>query len=196
MKKWIVFDVDDVICNFRESLYQSFKKLGKDVHWTHWTEYAHVEIYGLENSQALHKHMREHFVIEQALCEPGVKEMLTMLKTKGYYIGFLTARAWHEKAQSITSEFVSSNELPVDKIIISGFHKDKKSSHMNQFEGEIVAFFDDSIHHVKDFSEHNIAAYLVDRPWNKHETTLPRVSNLRVFIENLPHANDVLKLKK
>ena len=53
MKKWIIFDVDDVVVSYRESLYQSFKLLGKDIHWSEWKTYKHVNIYGLNNYEEL-----------------------------------------------------------------------------------------------------------------------------------------------
>jgi hypothetical protein len=56
MNKWIVFDVDDVVASYRESLYQSFKTLGKDIHWSKWNTYKHVKIYGLNRAYRVVAH--------------------------------------------------------------------------------------------------------------------------------------------
>jgi uncharacterized HAD superfamily protein len=183
--KWIVFDVDDVLCNFRESLYQSFRKIGKDIHWSQWEVYHHSKIYNLPDTLSLHNHMKDSLVLENAEVEQEALEVLTQLKKEGYKIGLLTARAWHAEGQNITEEFIFKNNLPVDKLVISGQHQDKKSMHIDKFEGKIIAFLDDSIHHVKDFQEHGIPAWLQSRPWNESDKALPRVASLKEFYQQI-----------
>lgn len=195
MKKWIVFDVDDVICNFRESLFQSFKKLGHDVHWSTWSSYKHTEIYPIKDESDFHDHMVNHQVLENALIEEHVKELFTQLKKDGYSIGLLTARAWHENGYNITQKFIEHNQLPVDKLVISGKHMDKKSDHIAVFEGQIIAYIDDSIHHVVDFLEHDIPAFLMNRPWNEQAKELPRVHTLNDFKEQIQQLDQKTKSK-
>jgi hypothetical protein len=37
----IIFDLDDVLANLRESLYQTLTQVtGVDLHWRHWQHYA------------------------------------------------------------------------------------------------------------------------------------------------------------
>lgn len=195
MQKWIVFDVDDVICNFRESLFQSFKKLGHDVHWSTWSSYRHTEIYPIKDEKDFHLHMVNHCVLENALIEENVKELFSQLKKDGYCIGLLTARAWHDNGYDITQKFIEKNNLPVDKLVISGQHMDKKSNHIGVFEGQIVAYIDDSIHHVEDFLAHNVPAFLMDRPWNQQAQDLPRVSSLNDFQKQIKHLDQKTKIK-
>ena len=180
MKNWIVFDVDDVVCNFRDSLYESFLKLNKDIHWNNWKEYNHVTIYNLSDEKSLHKHMIEHRVLENAILEEHAYTVLQDLKDSGFSIGFLTARGWHPDGEKITQDFINKYNLPVDKLVISGYHKDKKSFHINKFDGGIEYYIDDSIHHIKDFVDSNVNAVLLDRPWNKN-SYLDRVFNLNEF---------------
>jgi Haloacid dehalogenase-like hydrolase len=181
MDNWIIFDVDDVLCNFRESLYCSFKNIGKDVHWTQWTKYASLELYGLKNEQELHLHMATHNVLENSKVEEGVPEFLVELKEAGFNIGLLTARAWHQNGKTITEDFVHNNNLCVDKIVISGLHTDKKSEHIDKFNGNITAYVDDSIHHIEDFISKGISnSYLMDRPWNQ-SSELPRINDFHQF---------------
>lgn len=185
MDKWIVCDVDDVLCNFRESLYHSFKQFNLDLHWSQWNTYNCVSIFGLKNEAELHQHMIEHMVLENSDLELGVLDFFNEIKSCGFQIGLLTARAWHKDAQQITEQFVHKHALPVDKVVISGFHMDKKSSHINKFTGKIEAYIDDSSHHIEDFISLGINnTYLMDRPWNK-SYNLPRVNNLQEFKNNI-----------
>lgn len=180
MKNWIVFDVDDVVCNFRDSLYESFLKLGKDIHWSNWKEYNHVTIYNLTSESSLHNHMITHNVLESAKLETGASAVLQELKDMGFFLGFLTARGWHPNGEKITQDFINKYKLPIDKLVISGYHKDKKSFHIDKFEGGIEYYIDDSVHHIKDFVDNNVNAILLDRPWNK-DSYLERVFNLDEF---------------
>lgn len=195
MKKWIVFDVDDVICNFRESLHQSFKQLGKDIHWSTWEIYKHVDIYQLNNEKELLDHMRDYQVIEKAIVEDLVKDLFERLKEKGYYIGLLTARGWHDQGQELTHNFVDKYKLLVDKVVISGQHMDKKSAHIDKFDGKVVAYIDDSIHHVADFNEQGVLAFLLNRPWNIKNNELPRVDNLLEFEQHIYSLENNAKVK-
>lgn len=191
--KWIVFDVDDVICNFKESLYKSLVTIGKDIHWSKWNEYNHTVICDMTESQ-LHIHMKEHNVIENSLLEPEVQEIFKKLKKVGFKIGLLTARAWHNDAEKLTQAFVDKYNLPVDKIVISGFHTGKKSIHIDKFDGEVVAYIDDSIHHIQDFTDNNIPAFLLDRPWNQNSALL-RANTLTEFYDRVSEINKEIQLK-
>lgn len=180
MYKWILFDVDDVVVSYRESLYQSFKVLGKDIHWSKWNTYKHVKIYGLKDYDEFLNHMITAQIIENSLIEPGVKELMHKLKEDGYSIGFLTARSWHPEAYEVTLDCIRRYNLPVDKVIVTEF-KGKKTDYLNEFPGEIVGFLDDSPSHVEDFISANIPnSYVMDRPWNQN-ILLPRIHNYEDF---------------
>lgn len=183
MKKWIIFDVDDVVVSYRESLYQSFKLLGKDIHWSKWDTYKHVKIYGLKDYDTFINHMVDSKVIENAMIEPGIIDLLNALKQDGYSIGFLTARSWHVRAYEITMDCIKKYNLPVDKLVIAGF-QGKKTDYLGDFPGEIVGFLDDSSTHVRDFIKAQIPnSYLMDRAWNQHDLDLPRIKNYKDFYQ-------------
>lgn len=194
MNKWIVFDVDDVVASYRESLYQSFKLLGKDIHWSKWDTYKHVNIYGLQDYDEFLNHMIEHKVIENAPLEIGVQQLIHKLKNSGYLIGFLTARSWHPQAYEVTKDFIKKYDLPIDKIVIAGF-KGKKTDYINEFVGEIVGFLDDSVGHVEDFIAAKIPnSYIMDRPWNQNNSHIPRIKNYEDFY-NIITKKPNMKLK-
>lgn len=181
MNKWIIFDVDDVVVSYRESLYQSFKALGKDIHWSKWETYKHVQIYGLKDYEEFLNHMISAKIIENCLIEDGVSDLINKLKEDGYSIGFLTARSWHNKAYDLTIDCINKYKLPIDKVVIANF-KGKKTDYLKDFSGEIVGFLDDSPGHVKDFIDAKIPnSYIMDRPWNKSNIELPRVKNYEEF---------------
>lgn len=193
MKKWIIFDVDDVVVSYRECLYQSFKALGKDIHWSQWDTYKHITIYGLTGYDEFLNHMIDNQILENSPLEEGVASLICQLKEKGYSIGFLTARSWHPHAYAITQEMVKKHNLPIDKIVIANF-QGKKTDYLHEFEGEIVGFLDDSAKHVEDFMESNIPnACVMDRPWNQDKTELPRIKNYEEFKALFNQKNNVLK---
>jgi uncharacterized HAD superfamily protein len=194
MDKWIVFDVDDVICNFRESLYQSFKDKGLDLPWQDWNHYNHVKMFNFTHEKELHLHMKEALVLEKSLLEEGVREVMTNLKQKGYKIGLLTARGWHSEGEIITQAFIDKYSLPVDKLVISGQHMDRKSAHMDKFKGEIAYYIDDSIHHIQDFLSQGVKAFLMNRPWNQ-DSILPRIHSLKEFEEQVQPVQPMSKTK-
>lgn len=43
------FDVNEIVVSYRESLYQSFKALGKDIHWLKWDTYQYIKIDKIKN---------------------------------------------------------------------------------------------------------------------------------------------------
>ena len=102
--KWIVFDVDDVICNFKESLYTSLVEIGKDIHWSKWNQYSHTIIYDMTESQ-LHLHMKNYNVIENSLLEPGVLELFNKLKKEDIKKLRLIQKCGHEIAFHTTNHF-------------------------------------------------------------------------------------------
>lgn len=182
MKKWIVFDVDDVICNFRESLYQSFKIKGIDFHWSEWSSYNLTANYKFEDDNEFIRHMLDSQVVENAAIEEYVKEFFENLKNHGYHIGLLTARGWHHEGFKVTEHFVRSNGLTVDKIVLSSSYHDRKSAYLKEFEGEVKGYIDDSIRHIVDFISLSVPnVYLLDRPWNQENRELPRVNSLKEF---------------
>lgn len=181
MDKWIIFDVDDVLCNFRESFYSSFKNLGKDIHWSQWTQYASFKMYGLKNEKELHEHMVFYNILENSKVEEGAAQLLLDFKSSGFKIGLLTARGWHKNGKSITENFVNDNNLCVDKIVISGLYKDKKSQQIDRFKGNVCGYIDDSTHHIEDFINQGVKnSYLINRPWNK-DSNLPRIADFNQF---------------
>ena len=185
MDKWIIFDLDDVVGNFRDSLYQSFKALNKDIHWSTWDTYDCAKIFQLKDQQELREHMVNYKVLENSTLEPYAKQVFEELKENGYHIGLLTARSWHKQAQKVTEEFVHSYDLKVDRVVISGLHEDKKSLHIPKFTGEIKAYVDDTSHHVEDFINNGVEnVFLMDRPWNQ-SSELYRVNDLKEFQDKI-----------
>jgi uncharacterized HAD superfamily protein len=183
MNQWIIFDVDDVVGMYRETLYQSFKKLGQDIHWSKWDSYKHVKIYGLKGYDEFLEHMLKHEIIENLALEEGVAKLIHQLKNEGYLVGFLTARSWHPNAYSITQNFAQKYNLPIDKIVIANF-QGKKTDYLHEFESEIVGFLDDSPSHVEDFLAANIPnSYVMNRPWNQDKMTLPRIVDYQEFYD-------------
>ena len=182
MDNWIIFDVDDVLSNYRQSMYESFLKYGKDVHWSKWNTYNQCEIYGFKNQKMLHSYLTKNKILENSKIEYGVFSALKRLKRSGYKVGLLTARSWHKNGLDVTVSFVKKHNLNIDQIELSGFFEDKKSNHLDKFKGKICGFLDDNAHNVIDMKNNGVKdSFLLTRPWNVN-SDVDRVKSLNEFI--------------
>lgn len=183
-EKWVIFDLDDVVYNFREQWYQSSLAEGIDIpHWSQWPSYDDLSYFKFNNQEDLRAMFIKHKVLENAEPEPEARAAIELLKASGFKVGALTARSWHPEAHEATIESFNRNGLMFDKLVISGLHNDRKSAHIDKFGGNILGFVDDSPQHVKDFTENNVSnVYLRQRPWNTAiRKEFPSVGNLLEF---------------
>lgn len=184
-KKWVIFDVDDVLLNFVEALYASGKENGMlttDKHWRDWDSYNHLEYFVHENQDEFRKFLVQKKVIENLKPFPEVAEVLQELQ-KDYKLGFLTSRGYHPNAVDVTQNSLMKHFGISGKVIIAGTHGMKKTSYLHHFEGEIAAYVDDAIMHVKDFNEFGIKAALRAQAWNKGELKYPIVKDMKEFLK-------------
>lgn len=183
MKKWVVFDVDDVLLNFVESLYDAGKKhnlLSTDLHWKDWNSYNHLDYFTHKNQDDFRKFLVDQRVIEGLKPFPEVKSVIQEI-SKNYEIGFLTSRGYHPRAKEITENSIG-NHFDIDgKVVIAGLHGMKKTDFLKEFDGEVVAYIDDTIMHVKDFQAIGIKAALRRQKWNEKEISVPVVNDLEEF---------------
>lgn len=184
-KKWIVFDLDDVVFNFRQQWYEASLNEGLVIpHWSEWPSYDYLDYFKLKDINELNAMLIKHQCLEKAKPEPEALEALQALKERGYMLGALSARSWHPRASEATLEAFKRHHLPFDKLVISGLYFDKKSEHIEKF-GEICGYIDDSSKHIEDFKSKGIPNVILrQRPWNiEMQKTLPSVNSLTEFVE-------------
>lgn len=188
MSNWILFDVDDVLCNFRFSLQKSFEKENQFIDWRDWSSYEFYKIYDIDVKD-LDNHFMKYRVIEDAVLDSGIKHVFDKIKEDGYQIGVITARGWHPDGYNITKKFLDTHNLSYDKIVVTD-HTKNKIHYINEFNGSIHGFLDDNFHHVEMFSKHGINAFVLNRPWNKMFDYNNRVYNLEDFYLSIKNSNN------
>lgn len=183
-KKWVVFDVDDVLLNFVENLYlkgHEHNLIKTNLHWKDWDSYNHLDYFKHDNQDDFRSFMVKEKVIEGLQPFPEVASVLQELQ-KSYNLGFLTSRGYHPQAVEVTRNSLFNHFGVTGKIVIAGLHGMKKTDFIPNFEGEIVAYVDDAIMHVQDFNKVGIKAALRNQLWNKNDKISPRVNDMREFL--------------
>lgn len=93
-------------------------------------------------------------------------ECLQKLQKEGYKIILITARIqpnnYHLDVQNETEKWLERNNIPYDKLIINGRHKEKIAQEEN-----IDIFIDDSFHNCQAVSDVGIKTYIMDTRVNR-----------------------------
>ena len=150
----IILDLDDVLANLRQSLYQSLVQAsGIDVHWRHWRRYD----------------LRDHYPtvldrLEEILIDDRTVATTRALKDLGFEIAIVTARGWHPRAEAITRDWLGEHGIHHDHLRIVPLGANKLEV-LTPFP-RIALAVDDHPDHVRRYRQAGIPALLMDRPWN------------------------------
>lgn len=106
---------------------------------------------------------------------PGVVALLDAARNAGHSVHLVTARGFEGPLAELirTTTATWSTQIPHDTLT---FAKDKSLV-------KVDAFLDDSAANVESLLEHGVDAYLHDQPHNRSHVGLPRVADLREFLE-------------
>lgn len=160
----IVLDLDDVLANLRESLYQILTPAtGVDLHWRYWTHYDLEQHYALVKDY-LNRILIENQVLETCQPEPGAARATQALRQLGWRIAIVTARGWHPHADLISRDWLQTHGIVYDylQVVPLGGNKLEALKPLSKVELAV----DDHPDHVKRYVRANIPALLMDRPWN------------------------------
>lgn len=176
-KPYIVFDVDDVLCETSVPLQQALTiTTGKNIPCKDWFDFSLPTVYEVAFDKIL-----AAFHLGNILHTPfnsQVKPLFNEVK-QNFSIGVLTSRAWHPEGEAITKQAFEKEGLHVDKLIVAE-HSKSKAEYFHEF-GEVALYVDDNIHHIKDVAAINPNTLCVIRtqPWNvAHELTLPNMARV------------------
>lgn len=176
-KKWLIFDIDDVLFDFVPTLYEKglfFDKLITQNHWTLWDTYNHLNYFDYDDGDKFREFIVHANILETFKSCAGSSEFLDWAKDF-YKFGFITARGFHSDAENITRQFLN-NQFNIDgKIIISGLYGSNKSQFIDQFPGEIAGYIDDNASHVNDFEKAGVPSVLMNQLWNKNDKVSVRI---------------------
>jgi 5'(3')-deoxyribonucleotidase len=162
----IVLDLDDVLANLRESLYQILTSAtGVDLHWQHWTHYDLRQHYRLVENH-LDKILIDAQVLEQCQPEPGAGKITHALRRLGFEVAIVTARGWHPQATAITRTWLQSQNISYDHLHVVPLGGNKLEV-FTQLQ-DVVMAVDDHPDNITRYHAKGILSLLMDRPWNKH----------------------------
>jgi len=182
---FVAFDLDDVLANLRDHLMEVLNRhTGLSIHWQRWDRYELSGVYGLSIEQILNLVM-EHRVLEAATLEPLAEAALAASRAAGYRVAVVTARGWHPRGEALTRAWLESHGLRVDALhLVRAF--DGKAEALGAL-GDVAHFVDDHVGHLYPALRlpQVRQVHLLDRPWNRHDRTLPRLHGLEHFIDML-----------
>jgi 5'(3')-deoxyribonucleotidase len=184
MDKWIVLDLDDTLCDFKEPMYAELqKRTGIDLHWENWDTYFLSHRFQMSPEDFC------NIIIEAGVLdrlEPYSKtlETLTTAKDAGYNVSIVTARSYHPEALKITQDWLAKYKLPYDELHISQ-HGISKTEYVKHYE-DIKLFVDDRTENCEDFLKLKSCekVRLFDMPWNK-KSGIEKISSICEVIKLL-----------
>lgn len=165
--KTIVIDIDDTLGDLKTRLQNIYReKTGrKDIHYRDWTDFSAVN-YGYSFDD-----LTDFFIEDNSLklMRPhmGIIETTKRFRELGYEIEIVTARAWHPKAQEVTTAWLAENQVTYDRLNIVGLGqcKEEATRHIQ----EITLFIDDRVEHCEAMYKSGRVGMtlLYAQPWNK-----------------------------
>ena len=184
-RPFVVFDLDDTLANLREHLMAMLnRRTGRAIHWTAWRRYELVTVYGASVEQILEWVLQDR-VLESAHLEPHAREAVVAARGAGYRVAVVTARGWHPRGEAITRGWLERHGIEVDALhLVPAFG----------CKAEVLARLGPVHHYVDDHAGHLHPAravpsvretHLLDRPWNRDDTTLSRLRGLDELIQLL-----------
>lgn len=160
----IVFDLDDVLANLRESLYRTLSRAtGVDLHWRDWTHYDLRRHYDVGDDW-LEDILIAERTMEVCQPEPGAAETTRLLIELGFELVIVTARGWHPQAETLTREWLETHRIAYDELLIVPLGADKLAA-LTDYD-HIALAVDDHPHNTFRYQQAGIPTLLMDRPWN------------------------------
>lgn len=177
----IVLDLDDVLANLRESLYQTLlRSHGVDRHWRHWGHYDLTRHYQIGNAELDALLIREG-ALEACEPEPGAAQMTHAIAELGFELAIVTARGWHPRGEAVTRAWLDAQGIHFDHLAVVALGGNKLDA-LKPF-AKVELAVDDFPANIKRYHGAGIPALMVDRPWNAHFTEAERIHSLDAVLQ-------------
>ncbi len=177
----IGIDIDNVISNFNDILFDKFSKhdktlrnkgvIDKEKYITHGMfDWSNDEIKSFYNS------IIEDVAINLDLIKDS-KKYIDKLKEDGHKIIIITGRDNGEYGDpyNMTVKWLNKHQIHYDKLILT--HSGKYDKYIECKNNDIDIFIDDSEIMCKQCVENGVHTLLFDTPYNKNNCTITRVNN-------------------
>lgn len=165
MSRFVVFDVDDVLCPTSEPLQKALTQVtGKDIPVSEWFDFNLMRVYGV-SYEVVHEAFHVGKLLETPMHE-FTATLFDAVRASGLKVGVLTARSWHPDAHAQTLARLQEMNAVPDRLTVCD-HGKSKAEYIRDF-GEVVGYVDDNASHVHDVSLAlpKTLCFLRNKPWN------------------------------
>ncbi len=182
----IGIDIDNVIANFNETLFNEYMEHDKELRGNgiinkeafirnmfDWTDEEELSFY----KSSIERIAKKLNII------PGAKEYIDKIKSEGNLIYIITGRDNGEYSDPInmTIEWLDKFNINYDELLFTNAY-DKKSKADICVKNQIDIMIDDSRGMCKNCIERGIKAFIMDTPYNR-KSDIPRVHNWKEIYE-------------
>ena len=185
----IILDLDDVLANLRESLYQVMRDAtGIDLHWQQWRHYDLCKHFNIAK-QPLEDILMRTQALEGCQPEPDAIAMTAKLRQLGYKLHIITARGWHPTAEQLTSDWLQRHGVHYDALDVVPLGGNKLD--VLPPADEIRFAVDDHPNNIRRYEDNAIPTLMVEMPWNaEYRGQTQRINSLNAVIA---HAEKLLQ---
>ena len=191
-QKIIAFDLDGVLVDLIPGLCKMCERLtGLSVSPEEWIAYDYFIRLGISYEEFVHGHVTDN-VLETAILYSGVTEIIATLQQRGFKIAIITARGSHPEGEAITRATLHTAGITVDHLLLVAMDETKvMAMKALQQHGVVVGYIDDYPEHLHALqaATPEIELFLMDRPWNKQDTTFSRLSSVEHFAQLINNLN-------
>ena len=177
----IILDLDDVLANLRESLYQVMSRATRiDKHWREWTHYDLRQHFQVDDAFLDEVLMREQ-ALESCQPEPGAAEMTHALTELGFELIIITARGWHPEARAVTQDWLHRHGMRHDDLHVTQLGGNKLEVLGNTETIRLAV--DDHPNNLRRYRQAGIATLMPSMPWNADYHDSPRINDLQAVVD-------------
>lgn len=167
----LVFDMDDVLASFGETICSKMNQYGKSASILDYRTYEFNRYHDVSHADFMSIISTPSF-FEDMPAKDGAIDALLQLAQKGFKIHIVTSRASFLNAHTETIKWFKNHDFEPDSITIMGNVKGAgKSFYYNQFLNKPAILVDDALHNIKDAIANapSVVPIILNRPWNEDD---------------------------
>lgn len=182
-RPFVAFDLDDTLNRLRDGVCTTMTRLGFPCTEEGMTSYDWTTLFGA-GAPDVCTVLTQHNLLESADPDEDAVNACRDLLNDGVRVEIWTARSWHPRAAEITRAWLDRVGLEETAVRLVGLTESK----IHCLDGDPPALYvDDSIRQIRDLRSHGLqGACLIERPWSRNITNLPKVHDLTTAIQSSP----------
>lgn len=188
-QRWVGFDLDEVVAVLRDPMATGLSKIrGHQLDWREWKHYDFFDKY--TTRERFLEMIVEERILETCDIEPDAAEAIERLQREGVQVGIFTARGYHPEAKKVTEDWLSGKGVRVDLVEIIGLGQSKFEA-IARVPG-LTNYIDDHLDHLHGLEaiSNRVNRYVMDRPWNTHDTSFQRIHSVSEYADSVLRSYD------